>query len=699
MNRTPFLSLWFGNFFEPAYSDMDFITDGVKHIRDLNFDHVLMDSKPWRDFFDRYEGKPASQYVAGQEHMMQCIAENNLHQWFLSLYLCGDNLYPTIRFSEPVIGEGITLLDGSKMRYYKYWSEKAKQSMCDHVAGLLRLYGSENGHSLAVVDGEERLPMTSMWDPIAVPSFDADGISRYIGFLKTRYADIAVLNEKYQSDFADFDALTPNDWLIDRDRAPLTKADIDAQNGRFYRYGDLMLYKAWELVAYFKSMQDRLHAIDKRLYLAPCMSQWSIFLNIDRHDQNDLWDTANRGIDPYRIAPYTDCATFMTVPQLPDGTANPYVTEYQNSMIRAMNPDREFLVEFYVGKHTEGDIYRELTPAEIIGSAVGSGAFGYHVYGYLGLDDGGVMHKLAKEFHDSIAVGNAWAKRVIPQLSGKHIKQAAILFPAQMALMENYLVEGNTSRRMDSLGWYQLCSDAGIMADVIHEDMIASGALTDYQVLIVPENDCYAIEPNEKAMAAVKAFVEQGGVVYVGAAHPYAEMLGIHSTPHPKQCVRMEDGLILNDDDFYALTSADSIAKYEDSGMTAIGSVKIGAGKVYGFGFSAGAQYIAPRSDSVPPKYGNKAYYPINLVPDDPMRVLLLDEVQPVLGRYTKNGELPQLRKNVSFSAFEDGVVICNHSSYPYDLSAFAGEIISQYETGMMLLPHSAAAVLTGGAK
>ena len=114
MNRpAPFLSLWFGNFFEPAYSDLDFIKNGTSDIKNMGFDTVLTDSKSWQDFFDRYEGKEASQYLRGQEFMQQCIKDEGLSHWFLSLYLCGDNLYPTIRFSPPVIGEGITTVDGT----------------------------------------------------------------------------------------------------------------------------------------------------------------------------------------------------------------------------------------------------------------------------------------------------------------------------------------------------------------------------------------------------------------------------------------------------------------------------------------------------------------------------------------------------------------------------------------------------------
>ncbi len=141
----------------------------------------------------------------------------------------------------------------------------------------------------------------------------------------------------------------------------------------------------------------------------------------------------------------------MTVPMLPDGTANAYVTEYQNSMMRAMNAGKPFNVGFYLGRHVANDIYRELTPAEIIGSAVASGACGYHAYGYCGLDDGGVMHKMNKLFKQSIKDANGWMDTVIPKIKGERMKQIALLFPSQMATVESYSIDGNEQRRSTCL--------------------------------------------------------------------------------------------------------------------------------------------------------------------------------------------------------------------------------------------------------
>lgn len=132
----PYVSLWFGNFFEPAYSDREYIDRAMQDIAGMGFNTILLDSKSWQDFWERYEGKAASPYVKQQEYMMKKCAENGLCHHFLAIYLDGDNLYPNIRFSPPVTGEGIVDVDGRQMRYYRYWSEKAQASMLHHIKGL-----------------------------------------------------------------------------------------------------------------------------------------------------------------------------------------------------------------------------------------------------------------------------------------------------------------------------------------------------------------------------------------------------------------------------------------------------------------------------------------------------------------------------------------------------------------------------------
>lgn len=60
----PFICLWFGNFFEPFYSDFEVTRKGIADVAGLGFNSINFDSKPWEDFFVRYRGEPASQHVA-----------------------------------------------------------------------------------------------------------------------------------------------------------------------------------------------------------------------------------------------------------------------------------------------------------------------------------------------------------------------------------------------------------------------------------------------------------------------------------------------------------------------------------------------------------------------------------------------------------------------------------------------------------
>ena len=69
-NHRPFISIWFGNFFEPFYSDREATRRGIAEVAGLGFNSINLDSKAWEDFFARYRGEPASQYVAMHEFMM-----------------------------------------------------------------------------------------------------------------------------------------------------------------------------------------------------------------------------------------------------------------------------------------------------------------------------------------------------------------------------------------------------------------------------------------------------------------------------------------------------------------------------------------------------------------------------------------------------------------------------------------------------
>lgn len=206
----PMISIWFGNFFEPFYSDREAVRRGIAEVAGLGFNSLNLDSKAWEDFFARYRGEPASPYVAMQEFMMQEAAKHGLDYTHLALYLCGDNLYPNIRDVPPVRGEEPSRPDGRPMGTYKYWSPRAQATMVEHVRGLLKLYGACMRRR---PDG--RIILQTMFEPVPKPSFDEEGRQKYLAWLEKRYeGDIAKLNGRYGLAAKSFGELQPSQYWL-----------------------------------------------------------------------------------------------------------------------------------------------------------------------------------------------------------------------------------------------------------------------------------------------------------------------------------------------------------------------------------------------------------------------------------------------------------------------------------------------------
>ena len=50
MIRTPngaFKSIWFGNFYRPAFDDKEFVRNTLIALKDMGFTSILLDSKAW----------------------------------------------------------------------------------------------------------------------------------------------------------------------------------------------------------------------------------------------------------------------------------------------------------------------------------------------------------------------------------------------------------------------------------------------------------------------------------------------------------------------------------------------------------------------------------------------------------------------------------------------------------------------------
>lgn len=302
----PFINIWFGNFYKPAYDDKAFVEKEIKELVRLGFNGIQLDTKAWEDFAERFDGGEASQYVAQQEYMMKVCLENGISYNFLTLYLCADNLYPNIRFSPPIFGESVTAPDGSDGRWYKYWSDKAKASMIKHVKGVFDTYGKDV--SRITTGGREVMPTCTMWDPIVAPSFDEEGRERYISWLSRRYGNIEAFNAAYGAEFSDFSELKKENYWFScafPEDGLYTKSELDSRHPKAIMWADNMRWRAEELCDYFRDMQKRIHDIDPAIFTVPDMAQWSYFLNIDASELanvglSDLWDTANRGVDEPR---------------------------------------------------------------------------------------------------------------------------------------------------------------------------------------------------------------------------------------------------------------------------------------------------------------------------------------------------------------------------------------------------------------
>lgn len=674
--KEPYINVWFGNFYKPAFDDEEFVTDAVHLLKCLGFNSVLLDAKAWEDFAVRFEGGEASQFVKMREFIQKKLEHHGMSHEFLALYLNGDNLYPNIRFSPPIYGESVVNPDGSDGKWYRYWSTKAKDSMVKHVSGLMQCY--TQNYVKVDINGEEKMPVCSMWDPIVAPSFDEEGRSRYLNWLKKKYnGDIENLNKNYELRADNFEDLKPEEyWFSCRyhGRDSFSEEDVKNQSPCFRIMADNKRWQSEELELYFADMQKRLKEVNPELFLCPNLTQWGYFLNVDGAmlsgvGMADLWDTAVRGIDLYRLAPFADAAHFISVPVTPAGDPDCYVTACHHNMMRNMNRGRDFIGGIYWGRFLYNDLYAWLTPEEVVASIVASGASGYSAYGMCGLDDGGVLHRMPQAFHDSLAAGNKWAKQVIPKLGSLKAAEAAILFPSAMALYESMRTENNRERRMDLLGWYKMCCDYGVAVDIVDASVLKQNdgkALNQYKILILTADDCYSADADSVLEKLIADWMNDGGVLVHGPEQELAEhVCGLHCEAHEKdgfwykgKSGKQEKGMLTGYQfvSWNVGTDGKAIAAWLTDGKAAAAYHRRGKGAVYSFGFLYGFSYTEKIAPHVPREQKNEELYPITMLTDNPVR----DILEKVLGR-----ELVP-HQGIEEVEFENGTIFVNHTSYPY---------------------------------
>jgi hypothetical protein len=649
----PFLSLWFGNFFEPFYSNKEATREGIADVASLGFNSINLDSKPWEDFFARYRGEAASQYVEMHEFIMEEAAKHGMDYTHLALYLCGDNLYPNIRDVAPVRGEESIRPDGTPMGTYKYWSPKAQASMVEHVQGLKQLYGK------GVRRSSDGRPITqTMFEPMPKPSFDEEGRGRYLAWLEKHYAgDLAKLNARYGLSVSSFTELKPSEyWLRPEELswvgcARPTATDFAKRTPDFYRWIDNQTYLAAELQEYLATMKK--HWEKEGLYVEPNLHQWGYFFNPP--GQID-WQTGQRALDVYECAKHVDSVFFIAQPLNAENRADAMALSVEGSILRGANSSRPFMAGLYLGRHINGDIFDVVSPAEAIATHVANGANALHGYGYSGLDDGGVLFRMDPVFKESLRDGVHWAAEVIPQISEPRTKEVAILFPREMSLYEPLEVDKEGRHRMDLLGWYKQFRDLGWHVDIIHPSQVVAGALKDYTHLVVPHNSLYDLGDNAALESAVKSFVENGGTLFHG---PHCELakraFGIREEEIPFDCIHWEEEVIPHGWSTVAYEGGTPLGRYIQSGKGGIVRTDAGKGHVYSFGFQYGHSYCRSTMPIVPPQYGKLEMHPVVLMEKTPVE--------------TFAGIAPSLPMNpvkgVEFCRFGKKVIIVNHRSSP----------------------------------
>ncbi len=686
-DHRPYMNVWFGNFYSPAYDNETFVDETMRQIKALGFNSVMFDTKAWKDFRERCETGALSQYVKMQEYMGESAHKHGLAYNFLVLYLNGDNLYPHIRFSPPIYGEEIVTANGRPGKWYKYWSEQAQRSMKEHVERIMERYGDGCERCAARQNGKEHevIPICSMWDPVAAPSFDDEGIRRYTDFLESFYhGNIKKLNQNYGTKASCFSELKPEEYwhtLRYGTNTLFTEEDVEQLTSRFLIWRDNALWKMQELVLYFAAMQTALKEKNPNLFLCPDMTQWGYFLNIygrtqvdQDNDFSDLWDTAMRGIDIYALAPYVDACHFITVPTTPDGYPDAYVVSCQHSMMRVMNEGRTMIGGIYWGRFIYYDLYAQITPGEVLGTMAACGMDGYSCYGINGLDDGGVLDRMDQDFLDDLKAGNTWCAEILSLEKGTRIKEIALLFPSEMALFEPYEVGNNKIRRLDLLGWYKICCDLGYQVDVISEHEIKKGALADYSILIVPANDCYAAVDHTVMEAKIRAWVQAGGILLHGPKDALAKScFGIDGETCAKMPYCYGKTIIPQGESFCKYHGGEPVSEYVDgfghcvvrysgadlSKWNVESQAEEWKGLVYAFGVQIGASYAAKNIPHVPYEQSNREMYPLIQSKTTLIKDILYGVQKPASGI---------CGRGIETGVFEAGMVIVNHRSTPYTL-------------------------------
>jgi hypothetical protein len=656
--RRPAFMAWFGNFFEPYFSSEEAVVEGLEDLRRLGFNSIVLDSKLWSDFTRYFRTGGESPYVRMQNFITRQAAERGLGVSFLALFAIGDNLYPEIYDHPPEFVEQPVDFWGQPFRGYRHWAGAQTDEHIRHCLDLYRHIAKDAAARAVDEAGNERLPFYFYHSPIFAPSFDADGRSTYLNWLKGLYS-LEELNARYETAFASFDDLSPEDYWTnpahasEQARHIPAAGDYAARTPTVRKYADNQCFKREVMRAYFADIVSRLRREEPRFYFYAALSQWKLFFSDYVHIQNrgwDLWD----------LGSILDSPSFITMPIDNHGQVEPYVVPCEMAMLRSAAGDRDFVGSLFLGRYMANDIYAVCSPAEIIASAFGAGATDLYFYGYNGLDDGGNFGKWGKPEKDSLRRALDWFSTV-RDVAGRRTKtrRAAIVFPHASYALSAHPTDTRiyNAFRDDLLGWYRQLADLGINADILHPSQIRQGELAGYGCVVVPSDPHYWAMPDKEVEEALRAYVESGGLLLHSMAEPVHRAFELKAAPHPADSFGWEEKVVTDSAEFASYASGEPQAIYLSDQQAAYVLHHVGRGAIHSFGFLYGSAYGCREHLPVPREYKKENHYPLTMLKRTPVDRLL-----------TEAGLSARRARGVESIAFENGELVVNHTPYTVEM-------------------------------
>lgn len=661
--KRPAFMAWFGNFFEPYFSDEAAVERGLLDLRDMGMNSIILDSKLWSDFTRHFRTGEQSQYVRMQNFISDRCHEHGLGVSFLALFAIGDNLYPEIYDNPPEYVEQPVDFWGKPFRGYRHWS---RAQMDEHVRHCLELYQfiARDAAAKTVDDtGRERLPFYFYHSPIFAPSFDADGRAHYFGWLKNRYS-LAELNARYGTAFASFDDLQPADYWVHPDQETESQRyvpspeDYASRPTVVLKHADNQRYKQEVMKHYFIEIVVRLRKAEPRFYFYAALSQWKYFFNDFVHIQNrgwDLWD----------LGEALDSPSFITMPIDNHGNVEPYVVPCELAMLRSAARSKDFVGSLFLGRYMANDVYAVCSPAEIIASTFGAGATELYFYGYNGLDDGGNFGKWGEAEKSSLRSALDWFSDV-RELAGRRVKtrEVAIIFPYASYTLSAFATDAAryVAFREDLLGWFRQFSDHGVAVDILHPSQVRAGALDGYRQVVLPADPLYSSMPDPEMESRLRAYVETGGTVSHSVSPLAERAFGLKSHPHKADSFGWEEKIVTGSAEFVSYETGKAEACYLSDNLTAYATHAIGRGTVHSYGFHYGFAYGCKEHLPVARDYKKENHYPLTIATRTPVDKLLAE-----------SGLSRGRRRGVERIAFERGELVVNHTPYTVDVAAAAG--------------------------